>query len=138
MLFRSLATLAVEGDWTDVESLLNAISLPSMHTLIVTAYDNGRPAAQLAAGASKCFDAIASRHQSISKLSIPTDFGRLPPSRGCVVHAIPIVTDAFEGKLIDVIGTLLSLHAITNLSIIFPAYFNLSCASSDYLLMAKA
>ncbi|TBU40499.1 hypothetical protein BD309DRAFT_967362 [Dichomitus squalens] len=38
----------------------------------------------------------------------------------------------------DVIRPLLPLHAIYDLSVIFPAYFNLSCATSYHLLMAEA
>ena len=53
--FSSLATLALSGSWDDLCTLLQILRLPLMRTLSVTSHENGKPAAELAAGTIKCF-----------------------------------------------------------------------------------
>ncbi|TBU40500.1 hypothetical protein BD309DRAFT_870151 [Dichomitus squalens] len=138
LTFRSLTTLKVAGSWSDISTLLDTLRLPSMHTLSLMAHENGKPAAELAEGAAQCFRTIASRHGSITSLSVFTTSPVRPWVSGCVPPRIPAVPDRFEGKLMDIVHPLLSLHALRHLSVTLPTYFKLTCVASDHRLMAEA
>ncbi|KAM5545971.1 hypothetical protein V8D89_000097 [Ganoderma adspersum] len=58
--FTSVTTFVVEGTWINFSTLLGTICLPSVHTLSVTGWEYGEPAApELAQGAIRCFKTIS-------------------------------------------------------------------------------
>lgn len=133
-----ITTLSVGGTWVNVSTLLNTISLPSMHTLSVTGWAYGEPAAELAKGAIQCFRTISAKHSSIASLSISTTFGRMPPDDGCVVYGVSSVQGTFEGTLLDLTHPLLSLSALRDLSLNIPSYFDLTCTASCLCAVSEA
>ncbi|KAI1787410.1 hypothetical protein LXA43DRAFT_1165746 [Ganoderma leucocontextum] len=136
--FESVTTLVVEGTWANLSSLLDTTLLPSMHTLSVTGWDYGEPAAELAKAATQCLRTISARHATISSLSMSAAPGRVPPSSGWIPFGMKVVTDAFEGHLLDLVRPLLSLSALRNLSLGFPTYFDIACTAADLRAVAES
>ncbi|TBU39945.1 hypothetical protein BD309DRAFT_968570 [Dichomitus squalens] len=129
-----LGTLAMEGSWTDLTTLLNSAHLPSLHTLSVTGWEGEDNASKLAMDAKQCFHAI-SRYKSITNLSIYTTY--TPQHQyGCVEDDIPEVQGTFDGDLLDTMRPLLSLHSLRYLATRLPDY--LVGTESDLSLMADA
>ncbi|PIL25744.1 hypothetical protein GSI_11494 [Ganoderma sinense ZZ0214-1] len=132
LTLRSVTTLVVEGAWVDLKTVLDALDLPSLHSLVVTGWYHGNPAAVLARDATKCFRAI-SRHTALTSLSMSTAYGRPPFDPSHIPGLAPRseVQDAFEGPLLDIMGPLLSLSALRTVSLDFPEHFVLACTSAD-------
>ncbi|PIL25776.1 hypothetical protein GSI_11526 [Ganoderma sinense ZZ0214-1] len=136
--FETVTALAVQGTWPNLTALLDTVLLPSLHALSVTGWDYGEPAASLANAATHCFHTISAKHPAISSLTISASPGRLPPSRTSVAYGFPTVKDAFQCHLLDLIRPLLSLSALRHLSLGFPSYFDLACASADWRAVAES
>ena len=135
---QSITTLFVQGTWPDLNALLENVLLPSLHTLSVTGWDYGEPAAELANAATQCFHTISTRHPSLSSLTVSVAPGRTPSSRSCVAYGFPTVKDTFEGALLDLIHPLLSLSSLRTLSLGFPSYFDIACTSADWRAVAES
>ncbi|KAM5530658.1 hypothetical protein V8D89_015679 [Ganoderma adspersum] len=140
----SVSTLVVGGTWTNLSTFLDTVRLPSLHTLSLTGWAYGDPAASLAQGATQCFRTIAEsatstgKHSSLISLSISASDGRLPPQRGCVVYSVPRVKDTVEVSFMDLVHPLLSLSALRDLSLALPSYFNLACTAADLRAVAES
>ena len=141
----SVSTLVVGGPWTNLSTLLDTVRLPSLHTLSLTGWAYGDPAASLAQGATQCFRALsesaAGKHSSLTSLSISASDGRLPPQRGCVVYSVPRVTDTVEVSFTDLVYPLLgsrSLAGLRHLSFALPSYFDLACTAADLRAVAES
>ena len=130
--------LALEGSWLDIDALLSMVCSPSLYILVVKPYEYGESASQLAMGGTRCFQTIASRHSSITSLSVSRMHRRFPPRTGCVIRTPRPVTGTVDGQLMDILHPLLSLCQLRHLSLVFPTYFNLACTLSDHLLMAES
>ena len=135
---QSITTLFVQGTWPDLNALLENVLLPSLHTLSVTGWDYGEPAAELANAATQCFHTISTRHPSLSSLTVSVTPGRTPSSRSCVAYGFPTVKDTFKGALLDLVHPLLSLSSLRTLSLGFPSYFDITCTSADWRAVAES
>ncbi|PIL25793.1 hypothetical protein GSI_11543 [Ganoderma sinense ZZ0214-1] len=136
--FESITTLVVEGTWTNLSTLLDTIRLPSMHMLSVTGWEHGDPVTELVKAATQCFRTLASRHPSITSLSVSATHGRVPSSRGCIVFGIPLIEDAFPASLLDIVHPLLALTTLHRLELGFPSYFDIACTETDLRAIAEA
>ena len=141
----SVSTLVVGGPWTNLSTLLDTVRLPSLHTLSLTGWAYGDPAASLAQGATQCFRALSEsatgKLLSLTSLSISASDGRLPPQRGCVVYSVPRVTDTVEVSFMDLVHPLLSsrsLAGLRRLSLALPSYFDLTCTAADLRAVAES
>ena len=138
LLFKSITTLVIEGTWANISALLDVILLPSMHTLSISCWDYGEPAAELAKAATHCFCTIANRHPSLSSLSVSTAPGRMSPAPSRVDYRVKLVKDTFKGCLLNLIHPLLSLSALRALSLAFPSYFDIICTPADWRAVAES
>ena len=138
--FTSVTTFIVAGTWTNLSTLLGTVRLPSMHTLSVTGWTYGEPAAELAQGAIQCFKTMSARQTSITSLFVSESYGRFPPAQGCTAIGYPIlpVKDTFEAPFLDVVRPLLSLSALRHLSLKLPSYCDLTCTASDLRAVAES
>ena len=136
--FASITTFVVEGTWTNISILFDTLRLPSMHTLSVTGWEYGEPAAELVQGAVRCFKTISTRQTSITRLSICESTGRAPPRRGCIEFESAPVEDTFEAPFLDVVHPLLSLSALRHLSLKLPNYCDLTCTAADLRAVAES
>ena len=135
---QSITTLFVQGTWPDLNALLENVLLPSLHTLSVTGWDYGEPAAELANAATQCFHTISTRHPSLSSLTVSVTPGRTPSSRSCIAYGFPTVKDTFKGALLDLVHPLLSLSSLRTLSLGFPSYFDIACTDADWRAVAES
>ena len=138
LAFNCISTLAVEGPWANLNALFATTRLPSMHTLSLTGWEYGEPAAELAKAATECFRTLATQYPSLTSLAVSATDGRAPPSRGCVVYGIPIVDAAFAASLLDIVHPLLALSALRSLELGFPSYFDIVCTEADLRAVAEA
>ncbi|PIL25778.1 hypothetical protein GSI_11528 [Ganoderma sinense ZZ0214-1] len=138
LTFRSVSTLVVEGTWSNLAAFLAAAHLPLMHTLSITGWEYGEPAAELAKAATHVFHTLAAKHPSLPTLSVSATRGREPPSVGCVSYDIIPIADTFVASLLDLVRPLLALSALRCLSLAFPSYFDVVCTEADLRAVAEA
>ena len=136
---KSVTTLSVGGIWTNLAVLFTIARLPSMHTLSMAGWEYGNPAAELASAATHVFRTLASRHPSLTSLSVSATPGYVPPPVGCVYEGIKLVPDTVtDACLLDLVHPLLALAALRHLSLTFPSYFDIMCTEADLRAIAEA
>ncbi|KAM5530655.1 hypothetical protein V8D89_015676 [Ganoderma adspersum] len=138
LTFKSVTVLVVEGTWVNLGAFFATTHLPSMHTLTITGWDYGDPAAELAKAATQCFSTLADRYPSLASLRVSASHGRVPPPRGCVAYGISLINDAFAASLLDIVHPLLALSALRHLALGFPSYFDIVCTEADLRAVAEA
>lgn len=136
--FASVTALAVAGTWANIGALLATTRLPSVHTLSITGWDYGEPAAKLAQAATQCFRTLADRHPSLTRLVVSATAGYVPPPHSGAVACILLVPDAFRAALLDIVRPLLTLSALRGLDLEFPSYFDIACTDADLRAVAEA
>ena len=136
LTLKSVTTLIVNSRWTALNQALAVMHLPSMRSLVLEGLGYNESAFNLAKGTIECFRTIP-HHTSTTSLSISTKYKPSPDCTGSG-NSIWAVEDVFEAPLLDLIHPLLSLSTLCDVSLSFPRFFILVCASSDLRTIAES